>query len=195
MGHRALVAMTTQLWLVRHCATDWSDAGRFNGWTDVPLNEGGRIGARSLRAGLAGTDFDGVWSSDLSRCLDTARLAGWPKAIPDRLLRELDFGALEGLTWDECSASDREGLLDFDSFAAPDGETTAQLRARVRKFTEQLTPGVHLVFTHGGIIRALVRERASDRAVATGDLVTIDLGATPGTGRTTPPQRRERAPK
>lgn len=167
--------MTVQLWLVRHGATDWSVAGRFNGWTDVPLNADGRMHAESLRTRVAGIDFDGVWSSDLSRCLETARLAGFDPPS-DRRLRELDFGAIEGLTWDECSADIRDALLGFDSFAAPGGETTAQLRARLHGFTDHLAAGRHLLFTHGGVIRALVRDHGPDRTIATGELVTIDLG-------------------
>jgi broad specificity phosphatase PhoE len=95
MAITGLVAMSTRLWLVRHGATDWSDAGRLNGWTDVPLNERGRLQARSLAERLAGRQFAAVWSSDLMRAIETAQLAvGEP--VPDGRLRELGFGSLEG---------------------------------------------------------------------------------------------------
>ena len=76
--------MTTRLWLVRHGATDWSEAGRFNGWTDVSLNELGRRQSERLRDHLLATEFDGIWSSDLVRATETATLAAAGPAVPDR---------------------------------------------------------------------------------------------------------------
>ncbi len=168
--------MTTRLWLVRHGATDWSDAGRFNGWTDVSLNARGRRDASSLRARMRGMRFDGIWSSDLSRAFETATLAG-VDAVSDRRLRELDLGALEGLRWEECSPVIRDRLLAFDGFAAPGGESTAQLRARLYGFLAEIGGGDHLLFTHGGVVRALLRDRGSDRIVGPGELVTIEVPA------------------
>jgi probable phosphoglycerate mutase len=166
--------MSPRLWLVRHGATSWSKAGRLNGWTDVPLNEGGRLQARRLAGELAGRSFAGVWTSDLSRSVETATLsiAG---GVHDRRLRELDFGELEGRTWEECPTEARESLVSFDDFQAPGGESVAQLRRRVLEFTMALREGEHLVFTHGGVIRLLLREAGRDASVAPGALVRIPL--------------------
>lgn len=168
--------MSVRLWLVRHGSTDWSDAGRLNGWTDVPLNERGRSQARSLADRLDGTAFAGIWSSDLSRATETARLAvGEP--VPDRRLRELDFGALEGRRWEEIPTDVQRALTTFDGFEASGGESVALLRSRVRGFVERLPEGDHLVFTHGGVIRLLLREAGADRRILPGEVVQVVLAS------------------
>lgn len=68
--------------------------------TDTPLNEAGRDQARRLRF-LRSIGFTGVWTSDLVRATETADIA-LDGATADPRLRELDFGEIEGLTWDEC---------------------------------------------------------------------------------------------
>ena len=164
--------MSLRLWLVRHGATDWSDAGRLNGWTDVPLNARGMIQARSLSQRLDGEEFVGVWSSDLIRATETARLTV-KEPVTDRRLRELNFGRLEGKRWDECPAEVHQALAAFDRFEAPDGEAVAELRSRVLEFVEALPAGEHLVFTHGGVIRLLLRETGGDRQVVPGEFVRV----------------------
>ena len=148
-----------------------SEAGRFNGWTDVALNERGRAQAYALRNRLSSA-YDGIWSSDLSRAVETAAIAS-VTATTDRRLRELDFGRLEGKTWDGFSPDIRRSLLEFDSFTAPGGESTRQLRDRVADFLSSLDVGRHLLFTHGGVIRVLLRARGIDRRVEPGEIVEV----------------------
>jgi 2,3-bisphosphoglycerate-dependent phosphoglycerate mutase len=169
-----VVAVTTRLWLVRHGATDWSEAGRFNGRTDVSLNELGRRQSERLRERLRATEFDGIWRSDLVRATETARLAGAGTAFPDRRLREIDFGALEGLTWAQCPGHVQEALVAFDGFEAPGGESVRNLTDRVLDFVDGLSDGSHLVFTHGGVIRALLRGSGCDVKPAPGELLRVD---------------------
>lgn len=161
--------MSVRLWLVRHGVTDWSDAARLAGWTDIPLNDAGRFQAVRLGERLAGKTFAGIWSSDLRRATETARLAVGG-ASADRRLRELDFGRLEGTRWDQCSAPMREALLGFDGFKAPGGESVRLLRRRVLDFIDGLPDGEHVLFTHGGVIRLLLRERGRDEHVPPGEM-------------------------
>lgn len=168
--------MSIRLWLVRHGSTDWSDAGRLSGWTDVRLNDRGRLQSRSLAGRLDGTEFAGIWSSDLARSMETARLAAGG-AVPDPRLRELDFGDLEGRRWEEIPPEAQDALAAFDGFEAPGGESVAERRSRVLQFVEALPGGDHLVFTHGGVIRLLLRQAGDDRRVLPGELVQEVLGA------------------
>lgn len=174
MGGTGVVEVSVRLWLVRHGSTDWSEAGRLNGWADVPLNDRGRAQARSLAERLNGMRFAGVWSSDLSRARETARLAAGG-GVPDPRLRELDFGTLEGRRWEEVSPQARRALVAFEGFEAPGGESVASLRSRVREFIGSLPEGDHLVFTHGGVIRLLLRRAGDDRRVVPGELVHVVL--------------------
>ena len=164
--------MTVRLWLVRHGETEWSADGRLNGWQDVPLNGRGRAQARAVAARLRGQRFTATWSSDLQRAIETARMA-WSEPRIDRRLRELDFGELEGRRWDELDADTQRGLTGFDQFAAPGGESTASLRSRVMGFIGGLDAGDHLVFTHGGVMRLLLRESGMDARVEPGKLVVV----------------------
>jgi probable phosphoglycerate mutase len=172
-----VVAVTTRLWLVRHGATDWGEAGRFNGWTDVSLNERGRRQSERLRERLRVMEFDGIWSSDLVRATETARLAAAGAAVLDRRLREIDFGTLEGLTWAECPVHVREALIGFEGFEAPGGESVSHLTDRVLEFVDGLTHGDHLVFTHGGVIRVLSRAAGRDAQAEPGKLLRVSRDA------------------
>lgn len=58
--------------LVRHGATDANDAGRFRGWTQVPLNESGLADARSAALRLRYEPLAGIVSSPLMRAIQTA---------------------------------------------------------------------------------------------------------------------------
>lgn len=148
--------MSVHVLLIRHGQSAWNHERRLTGWTDVPLSELGRQQARELRARLAARNetWDGVWSSDLQRALDTARLA-WGQAVPDRRLRELDFGDLEGKRWDELDPELIAQFRTVEGLAAPGGESFVELRARVESFLSDLPSGRHMVFCHGGVIRSV----------------------------------------
>lgn len=137
------------LLFVRHGETDWNLDGRYQGHADVQLNERGRTQARALAEALAAEPVDAIYTSDLSRARDTAeivaaRLGITVVADPD--LREIDVGAVEGLTFDEARA--------FDSWQ---GESRERHSKRILRATHRIA-GRHpvdrvLVVTHGGSIR------------------------------------------
>ncbi len=152
----------SELWLVRHGETPWNREGRLTGWTDLPLTPLGEQQARALAGWLRAERFEQVLASDLRRALQTARLAyGEPEATSPAL-RELDFGTLEGLCWAELAEEHRQALLAFEGFQAPGGESVADLRRRVFAFFQSLPKGRHLVFTHGGVLRLVLRALGQD---------------------------------
>ncbi len=167
---------TLELWLVRHGETVYNEARQLAGWSDVALTPRGRAQARALRVRLDGEAFDGVWSSDLQRTIHTARLA-YGEPTPDARLREIDFGDLEATAWADLDPTVRDTLLGWEGFTAPGGEGTAALADRARAFVAELPPGRHLVFAHGGVIRALLRDRGLDRFVSPCTLVAVDWTA------------------
>ncbi|HEY7604742.1 MAG TPA: histidine phosphatase family protein [Gaiellaceae bacterium] len=150
--------MTTIL-LVRHGETDWNVDRRVQGHSDTPLNDTGRAQAQALGEELAGEQIDVVYSSDLLRAHETARLVAAPRgldvtAIPD--LRERHFGTWEGLTDEEIFSrypDAREGPWG-------DGETREEMTARVlgalRRIAEAHPEGRALVVSHGGPLRAVL---------------------------------------
>ncbi len=164
-----------RLWLVRHGATRWSEEGRLCGWSDVPLSSTGREQAVFLRPRLERQVFDGVWTSDLARAAEFARLVVGD-ATSDLRLRELDFGELEGRSWHECDQPTRDALIRFDGFAAPGGESVAELEERLEGFLSGLVPGDHLIFTHGGVVRLLARRQGAAISPAPGELTMLAWG-------------------
>ena len=85
------------LFLIRHGQTTANETGTYSGQTDVMLTELGKAQAEAIRPVLAQYKFDRVYSSDLTRAIDTQKLA-IPEAqgICSPLLREMDVGSLAG---------------------------------------------------------------------------------------------------
>ncbi|HEX8360055.1 MAG TPA: histidine phosphatase family protein [Longimicrobium sp.] len=151
-----------RLTLVRHGSTDWNEAGRFQGWGDPPLSALGRGEAERLGAHLAGEEFGRVVASDLLRARETAALA-LPGALveTDPRLREMSFGAWDGLTWNECVARDGDLIQrwseDPAAVAPPAGESLAAFEARIAAALAELPEeGSHLWVVHAGVIHAIL---------------------------------------
>ena len=162
-----------ELWLVRHGETTRSVAREIAGWSDPPLTERGRREAMALKPRLAPERFDGVWSSDLDRARTTAALA-WGEARPDARLREFNFGEMEEVPYRDIDPDLATQAMRFRDFQAPGGEDTAGFRSRLEGFITELPPGRHLLFVHGGVIRALTQDMGLDRFVVTGTVVGVD---------------------
>lgn len=165
-----------ELWLVRHGETESSRDGRLAGWVDVPLTALGRAQAAALRPLLAGARFTGSYASDLSRALETARLA-WGEPWVEARLREVSFGRFEGSLWQDLEGKHRTALETFREFALPGGESLTQVRGRVLSFLAELPPGRWLLFTHGAVIRILTHDLGEDRFLPTGAVVVVDWSA------------------
>ncbi len=155
-------------YLVRHGESEWNKEGRIQGHADVPLSELGRRQARLLGERMAGERIDAVYSSDLSRAVDTATGALGGRDIPlviDPNLREFSYGSWEGLTLQEVEAQDPELFAarftrGDNSFSAPGGEDSTDILQRVQRFldgmAERHSPDEDLLIVgHGGSVRAL----------------------------------------
>jgi broad specificity phosphatase PhoE len=157
--------------VVRHGRTAWNADGRFQGQVDIPLDEMGRAQALALEARLRAERFDLAVTSDLLRARHTAEiiLAGRGLSLQrDPRWREMDFGAWEGLTWDDILRRDPNTR---DAYAPPGGETFALLCARVERALRDVRAGAHdgvraLVVTHAGPLHALLRVVLGEQAPA-----------------------------
>lgn len=163
--------------MVRHGQTLWNAQGRLTGWADVPLSPLGREQARRLGVWLQRERFDRVVASDLQRAVETAHLA---YAEPEErlwALREIDFGELDGLLWAELPEEHRQALLRFDGFQAPGGESVEGFRSRVHAALSALPEGRLLVFTHGGVLRLVLRELGQEAFLPPCSVVGVDWEA------------------
>lgn len=154
------------LW--RHGRTTWNQAKRFQGQTDVPLDEIGTAQAQAAAAVLAKRDIDVIVASDLRRAAVTAAALAELTGLSvqhDSGLREIHAGTWEGMTHDEIVAADADALhrwrSDPTQRAGGHGETWAAAGERVadtvRRHAAELRPGQTAVLvTHGGAARAAV---------------------------------------
>jgi broad specificity phosphatase PhoE len=88
----------TQLCLIRHGQTDWNLEGRYQGQSDVPLNQTGLAQAQSLAEQLKGQTFAAIYSSDLMRARQTAEPCAKMLGMTiqaEAHLREIDQGEWE----------------------------------------------------------------------------------------------------
>lgn len=93
-----------KLGIIRHGVTDWNDQYRTQGHTDIPLNAEGRRQAQLLSNRISSEQWHVIYSSDLSRALETAAIIGEASSIEirvDERLREMDCGQIEGTTEQE----------------------------------------------------------------------------------------------
>jgi probable phosphoglycerate mutase len=147
--------LTLEIYLARHGETEWTLNGRHTGSTDLLLTKHGEEEAAALGTRLAGTNFDVVYSSPLQRATRTADIAGFPNHQVTPLLREVDYGAYEGITTKTIHDSRPGWELYKDG--CPGGETPAQIYARALDFIAlaESTGGSVLAFAHGHILRAV----------------------------------------
>ncbi len=161
------------VWLVRHGATEWSEAGRHTGSTDIPLTAAGEQAARDLAAVLSEPSFQEVLTSPLQRARRTATLAGFADAEPDDDLVEWGYGEYEGVT----TATIRESVPGWTvwTHACPGGESADDIGQRLDRVVHRLhaVDGDTLVFGHGHALRALAARWVGE-PVAFGRFLRLD---------------------
>lgn len=122
--------------LLRHGETAYNAQRRYQGASDIPLSEEGKVRLRKA-------DFapEVVYVTSLCRTAQTAAILfpGARQAVEDGL-REMDFGDFEGRTYDEMK-SDAAYCAWLDSgceSACPNGESKAIFCERVCRAFEKL---------------------------------------------------------
>ncbi|MEA2460732.1 MAG: hypothetical protein QOH90_909 [Actinomycetota bacterium] len=144
-----------ELWIARHGETEWTRTRRHTSVTDLDLTEEGARQAVALRKRLSGERFHMVLTSPSLRAVRTAKLAGFPHAVPVDDLIEYRYGAYEGLTTKEIRIERPDWDLWRDG--CPDGETVADVGRRADRVLETVleVDGSVLIFGHGHMTRAL----------------------------------------
>lgn len=159
--------MVTRLVLCRHGEPDASVHGRICGSLDVGLSPRGVRQAKLFAAALAPGPLAAVYSSPLKRALDTARVVAADHALrPVQLaaLREVDFGAFEGLTHEEAAARYprvfRSWMDEPARVRFPGGESYADVRVRAASALAEIEARSRgratAIVAHGGLIRAVL---------------------------------------
>ncbi|GIH62156.1 histidine phosphatase family protein [Microbispora siamensis] len=150
--------MSRRVVCLRHGQTLWNVEKRFQGHTDIALDETGVAQAARAASLLAALRPTMLVSSDLRRAYDTAaalgRLTGLDVAV-DKDLRERGGGEWEGLTRDEIRAG---WPVEYEAWEAPGGEDVAHVADRVAeaigRWASRLDDdGLLVVASHGAALR------------------------------------------
>jgi len=159
--------MSNRLILIRHGLTIWNHEFRYQGHTDIELSEEGVKQAQALQKRLAGEKLDAIYSSDLSRAVQTASIIAKPhrlELITDSRLREVNFGVWEGLNFKEIESRYPDLLKTWleapHNLEIPQGETFMAMHDRaltcIREIIAVKPSGTTAVVAHGGTIAALL---------------------------------------
>ena len=163
----------TRLFILRHAQTALNVAGKMQGITDAPLDAEGRRQAETLAETLYDLyGIDHIFSSPYPRAMETAGFVARKyglevESTPD--LAELDFGDIDNESFADLKTlapdfyNQTNALYSLESIqgmgkpAYPDGESIAQVRARVEHFTQHILTQYKgkcvAAVSHGGFIK------------------------------------------
>ncbi len=155
------------IWLIRHGETAFGDGEpRYCGRSDVPLTPRGLAQAEAIAAALAARPLTAIYVTGLLRTAQTAaplarRIGVTPTVCA--ALREIDYGGWEGCSYAEIDAQWPAHYAEWkaapDRVAPPDGETFAQLAARIE-------PAFHaLAQRHAGDEIAIIAHKSVNRTL------------------------------
>ncbi len=149
----------TELLFIRHGPTEWNEAGRIQGRSDIPLSNSGRDEVRSWTLSPSFQSW-ACFCSPLSRARETAALLGFetPQIVDD--LQEMHWGECEGHTLNTLRAIDPEAFRRNEDrgldFRPAGGESPREVKVRLAQWVasleEEALPAV--IVCHKGVLRA-----------------------------------------
>ncbi|MBI2946949.1 MAG: histidine phosphatase family protein [Verrucomicrobia bacterium] len=154
----------TRLFLIRHAEVEERYQRVFGGRIDIDLSRAGHEQAEKLAEYLRRTPFDTIYASPMKRVQQTAeKLFSSQRARPVFIedLREVDFGAWTGLTWEDVKArfgiSAFQWLDQLDRGLIAGAESTAGFGGRIERALSEILQAASgrsiAVVCHGGVIR------------------------------------------
>jgi alpha-ribazole phosphatase len=157
----------TKVIFIRHGQTSWNKEKKYQGHSDISLNETGFRQAELVGKRLAKEKVNAIYSSDLLRACQTAELIAQYHALPvirKQDLREINFGEWEGLTYQEIMNSWPEILTTMYSQPSktcpPQGENFDRVRQRVSRALQQCIVKHQnetiVIVSHGGTMRVIL---------------------------------------
>ncbi len=156
-----------KMYLIRHGQSAANRGNIIAGHQDVPLTEVGHAQAALVVKFFEGKSVDAIYSSDLSRAMDTVRPLATERGLtvqPERGLRELHAGVADGMAFAEFTVRYPETyavwMTDFGNLRCPGGESMTEVAQRadatLRRIAAEHPDHTVAVATHGGVIRALL---------------------------------------
>ena len=134
----------TTIYLVRHGENDWVKKNRLAGWIDgVHLNENGRKQARSVAKRLAPLPISAVYSSPVTRCVETAEYIARQRQLDLIELEdigEVRYGDWEGKKVKKLTKEKLWFVVQFfpSRLRFPNGEALREVQFRAVQALERL---------------------------------------------------------
>ncbi len=127
-----------RLILIRHGETDWNSEYRVQGHCNLPLNSNGLLQAEAIAEALKDEPVEVIYSSPLSRALQTAETINRfhdKEIILDDRLKEMDLGEVDGLYYPSLKTTVPEFFHAWSTAPAsvrwPGGESMPELQERI----------------------------------------------------------------
>ena len=157
----------TRIFLIRHGETEWNKQNRLQGNSDVHLSPEGFHQAITLAEHAPFRNADAIYSSNLARAMETARVIAerfnlTVKLMPE--LREMNYGDWEGRFISELAKESPEAFGKFftdpERCHPPHGETFLECQARVmigiRDIIDKHENQKVIVVSHGATNRLIL---------------------------------------
>lgn len=161
------------IYLLRHGLTQGNEEGRYIGRTDLPLSDNGRLQLMQMSQQYSYPYAENFFCSPMERCKESLSIlypGSEPEIVPD--LRECDFGAYEGRSFDELQDDP-----DYEKWstgggrvAPPEGEGSVDFQNRCCAAFEGIVDGLlhsgrrsALIMAHGGTIMSILGRYAYPR--------------------------------
>lgn len=156
-----------KLYLIRHGETDYNNALRFQGQTDIPLNQKGIEQAEKAADFFRDIPLQAIYTSTLIRAKTTAEIIAGVKGMDVQetdALREMSFGIWENMNSKDIQKKYAKEWKDFFASPArttiPQGESMLDVQKRayptVQEILDRYPEGDVAFVAHGGIIRVLM---------------------------------------
>ncbi len=156
-----------KLYLIRHGETDYNNALRFQGQTDIPLNQKGIEQAEKAAGFFRDIPLQAIYTSTLIRAKTTAEIIAGVKGMDVQetdALREMSFGIWENMNSKDIQKKYAKEWKDFFASPArttiPQGESMSDVQKRayptVQEILDKYPEGDVAFVAHGGIIRVLI---------------------------------------
>ncbi|HEX5444471.1 MAG TPA: histidine phosphatase family protein [Pirellulales bacterium] len=155
------------LYCVRHGESTYNVEGRLQGQSDTRLSPLGQKHAAAIAATLSKLPIEAIYSSPLSRALETARPLADALGVPihcDDRLKEINIGVFQGTLASELGDRFPQEAARWRSqdpdYQIPGGESRRQLMHRAEAAFHQIHEAGRqqaVVVAHGGVLAAALK--------------------------------------
>jgi len=167
-----------KVFFVRHGQTTANLTRVYSGQHDFLLTDLGKEQAMAIRPYMEKIAFDKVFTSDLTRVVQTQKLAlpDAEVALRSPLIREINAGSITGTPIGSSVTVNEEGEKDYSPYG---GEKASQVCARLKKFLEENVEPYDYknvaVFAHHGILIAML-SLAVGKVINSADVLVKNCG-------------------